>query len=110
MRVALHRARQRVREQADERRRDVDPHDLDRTFVACWHAITTRDPAPLYAALAPAVAAAIPATKPSRATPAIRIGFAQIGGRTVLAWRQDRRLICVVPVGDLVETVVGVAG
>ena len=99
MRIALHRARQRVRDDAP--RREVDDEHLARTFAICWQAIATRDAGVLHALIDSHAAMALhvdPAADPAMPPP-VRVSTVHYGGRYVLALRQGEQLICVLPIG-----------
>ena len=98
MRIALHRARRRVRESSASH---LD-RAVEQTFVICWQAIVERDAAPLRTLLStPAREAG--AMHASVAAPPVRVALTQVAGRYVLALRQEDRVMCVLPVGLLVD-------
>ena len=101
MRVALHRARQRVRDATvDAAREGADDEGRARTFAVCWHAIETRDASVLHAMIDGDVTMALrqdAAADP--AAPPVRVSTVHHGGRYVLALRQGDHLICVLPIG-----------
>ena len=97
MRVAMHRARRRVRDRSES----IDRPDVERTFAICWQAISQCDATPLHRLLSPPAAQLVPGD-----TGPVRIALAQVAGRYVLALRQGDRTLCVLPVGPLVDDAV----
>ncbi len=97
MRVALHRARRRLSGDDAGVRADVDDAVVETTFAICWQAVEQRDARLLH----PLMTTDVRARASTGGAPPIRMAMVLVAGRPVLALRQGRAVLCVLPVGVL---------